>query len=316
MGHTLRIGTRGSELAMTQTRTIIEWLRADHPDITFEIVEITTHGDRFADTHIADMGESVERGIFNSALEQALLQEEVDLATCSFKDVESELPEAVIAVSVGPREDTRDALVSRHGQDLQALPTGAVLATSSPRRTSQLAALRPDFRFEPLRGNIPTRVQRAATEFDGIIVAAAGLIRLDLTAHISQWIDHATLLPAAAQGAVGCEYHADRGDVAALVASIQNDATELCTRAEKSLMVSLSGGCYAPIGVLARVEGARLHIEARVVSLDGKHAATGSESGPREEPEAIVERLGERLAHQGAREIIESTRRAMLSKSG
>ena len=211
MGRTLRIGTRGSALALAQTEMIVQWLRLVEPETNFEIIEIVTHGDRHADTPITAMGDKVERGIFNSGLEDAILRGRVDLATCSFKDVESAMPAGLVAVSVGPRADTRDVLISRHDCGLRQLPPHACVATSSPRRISQLRMVRPDLRFHPLRGNIPTRLERAATEFDGIVIAAAGLIRLDMREHITEWIRHELLLPAAAQGALGCEFLAVPG---------------------------------------------------------------------------------------------------------
>jgi hydroxymethylbilane synthase len=304
----LRVGTRGSDLALLQTRQIISAIRERHPEVDFEIVEITTHGDRFQQTPIARMEEHIDRGIFNTGLEQAILNGEVDLATCSFKDVESELPAGLCAVSVGRREDARDVLVTRHDVPLKDLPEGAQLATSSPRRTSQLRAFRPDLRFAPLRGNIPTRVGPAAENFDGVIVAAAALIRMGMEEKIADWIDTGILLPAAAQAARGCQYHAERADVAELVGSIQDEATELCVRAEKRLLITLSGGCFAPIGVLARTAEGRFTIECRIVSLDGREKAEDRVEGTTGEAEALVAELAARLTTQGGREIISKTR--------
>ena len=311
MSTKLRVGTRGSALALRQTREITDMLLRRHPGLTFELVEITTHGDRFQDTPIAGMEAHIDRGIFNSGLEEAILADRVDFATCSFKDVESELPQHITAVSVGERVDFRDVLVSRHGKPLAQLPQGAVLATSSPRRTSQLKAFRPDFAFAPLRGNITTRVGSAAEQFDGVIVAAAGLIRMGLEDRISEWIGEELLLPAAAQAAMGCEYHSGREDIAGLIASIQDAATELCVRAEKKLLVTLSGGCFAPIGVLARVEQGTLHMRCRVVSLDGKRRVEDRIEGDASAAETLVSELAEKLADRGAREIIQTTRAAL-----
>ena len=314
MNQTLRAGTRGSELALRQTREIIALLRRSRPGLDIEIVEITTHGDRFQDVPIADMGQHIDRGIFNSALEEAVLEERVDFATCSFKDVESELPPGLKAVSVGRRVDARDVLVTPHGTPLSALPEGATLATSSPRRKSQLQAFRPDFRFHPLRGNVATRLDAASGEnakFDGVIVAGAGLIRMGLEDRIAEWIAPEILLPAAAQAAMGCEYHSERGDIAELIASIQDEDTELCARAEKQLLVTLSGGCFAPIGVLAEVEAGMLRMRCRIVSLDGREKAEAEAAAPRAEAEHLVAGLAENLSAQGARQIIGETRTAL-----
>ena len=313
---TYRVGSRASALAMTQTRTIIAWLKEKRPEAHFEIVEITTHGDRFRDTPITQMGNEVERGIFNSALEAAVLAGEVDFATCSFKDVESDLPHNLTAVTVGPREDTRDVLVSRLSSGLGALPQHAVLATSSPRRTSQLTALRPDLKFEPLRGNINTRVEERVNDFDGIILAAAGLYRLGLEKHIAEHIPHEVLLPAPAQGALGCEYASDRPDVAELIALITEPQTEMAVRAEKKLLVTLSGGCFAPIGAYAHTQGDLMHLQGRVVSLDGNQRAEAEVSGPWNTQEAIEElvaNVAQQLRDNGAQPLVDAAREHLLN---
>lgn len=316
MSKTYRVGTRGSALALTQTRQIIGWLRERRPRLSFEIVEIVTHGDRFQSTPIAQMGAAVESGIFNSGLEEALLERRVELATCSFKDVESALAEGLRAVPVGRREDPRDVLLSRHGRGLEGLPPGAVLATSSPRRTSQLLALRPDLRFQPLRGNITTRVERDVLRFDGVVLAAAGLLRLGLQGHITEWFDPARVMPAPAQGVLGCEYAAEREDVAALVESLRDAPTAQAALAEKALLVRLSGGCYAPLGVLGEVQGESLRLRARACSRDGQRVAEGGAEGPAAEWRKLVESLAVKLEAQGAQEIVAETRAALLASGG
>jgi hydroxymethylbilane synthase len=308
MSAPLRVATRGSELAMAQTRAILTLLTQRNPGLRCEIVEIATHGDRFQDVPIAQMGGQVERGIFNTALEEAVLEDRADLATCSFKDVESQLPEGLTAVSVGRREDPRDVLLSRHRLPLDQLPRGAVLATGSPRRVSQLRAFRADFRFEPLRGNVTTRAGRDVERFDGVILAAAGLKRLGLAERITQYIPEAILLPAPAQAAMGCEFAADRADVAALVATIQDRDTDLCARLEKALLVRLSGGCFAPVGILARVERGVLRMRSRIVSLDGKRRAEADVTGAPAAGRMLIAALADRLIAAGAAEIIAETR--------
>jgi hydroxymethylbilane synthase len=305
---TLRVGTRGSALALRQTEAIIAAMQAHAAETRFEQVRVVTHGDRFRDKPIAEMGEAVERGIFNTALEDALLAGTADVTTCSFKDVQSELRERLTAVSVCPREDPRDVLVTRHGLPLARLPKGAVLATSSPRRVSQLAAYRPDFRFVPLRGNVTTRVEREAQRYDGIVLAAAGLRRLGLAAHIQEVIDPEVLLPAPAQGAMGCEYLAEREDVAALVRAVQDAPTERCVRAEKALLVRLSGGCFAPVGVLAQMEGERLRLRCRVAALDGSRVVQAEAEGGADDGPALVEDVRARIAAQGGLELVAAVR--------
>jgi len=309
VGTRLRVGTRGSQLALWQTQAIVAMLQRQEPDLDCEIVEIATHGDRFQDTPIAAMGEQVDRGIFNTALEQAVLKGEVDLATCSFKDVESALPAGLVAVSVGVREDPHDVLVSRHERPLDQLPPGAVLATSSPRRISQLAAFRPDFRFEPLRGNVTTRAGRDRERYDGVVLAAAGLLRLGLKDRITQIIPEDILLPAPAQGALGCEYAQRRTDVARRIAAIQDSATEQCVQLEKALLVKLSGGCFAPVGILAlAAPGEQVALRCRIVSLDGKRKVEDRISGPRAAGAELVAALAERIIAAGGRELVDAAR--------
>jgi hydroxymethylbilane synthase len=306
---TYRVGSRGSALALAQTRLVIEGLQARHPGARFQIVEIVTHGDRFRATPIAEMGAKLATGIFNTALEQAVLRGEVDFATCSFKDVESQLPAGLAAVPVGRREDPRDVLVSRHGTGLDGLPRGAVLATSSPRRVSQLAAFRPDFRFAPLRGNVTSRVDKDRERFDGVVLAAAGLRRLDLHGRITQVIPEDIVLPAPAQGALGCEYAANRPDVARRIAALQDPDTELCVRLEKALLVELSGGCFAPVGILAVVSpNGQITIRCRIASLDGKRKVEERVSGPRGAGAELLAALARRVTAAGGRELVAEAR--------
>jgi hydroxymethylbilane synthase len=315
-GDTLRVGTRGSALALRQTGEIIARMERAAPGSRFETVKVVTHGDRFQEIPITGMGGEVERGIFNTGLEDAILRGEVDFTTCSFKDVQSELRPTLTATSVAPREDHRDVLVSRHGVPLADLPRNATLATSSPRRISQLKAFRPDFRFVPLRGNVPTRVERESKRFDGIVLAAAGLIRLGMEAHICAFIDEAVLLPAPAQGALGCEYRAGHRRVEELVQAIRHPETELCVRTEKALLVRLSGGCFAPIGVLAQVRDGRLTVRCRVASLDGRKVVEAAETGAPDDAPAMLEALTARIAGQGGLAIVQAVREELQAGSG
>jgi hydroxymethylbilane synthase len=176
---------------------------------------------------------------------------------------------------------------------------------------SQLQAYRPDFRFEALRGNVTTRAGRDVERFDGVVLAAAGLLRLGLQDRVTQYIPERILLPAPAQAAVGCEYAADRPDVANLVASIQDPATDLCVRLEKALLVRLSGGCFAPVGILARTEAGQLHVQARIVSLDGTRRAEASIHGSAAAGPVLMRVLADRLIAAGAADIIGTTRETL-----
>lgn len=313
---TLRVGTRGSALAMQQTESIIAALRAHAPGTDFQTVRVLTHGDRFRDKPIAEMGEQVDRGIFNTALEEALLADEADLTTCSFKDVQSDLRTGLTALSVCPRKDPRDVLVTRHGLPLARLPKGATLATSSPRRVSQLKAYRPDLHFVPLRGNVTTRVEREAQRFDGVILAAAGLLRLGLEAHIGEYLDEEVLLPAPAQGALGCEYRGADAAVGSLLRTIQDADTEACVRAEKALLVRLSGGCFAPIGVLARIADGRMRLHCRVAALDGSRVVEARAEGTPGDADALVSDAHGRIAAGGGLEIVAAVRDHLQAGGG
>jgi hydroxymethylbilane synthase len=202
--------------------------------------------------------------------------------------------------------------VSRHGLPLAELPSGAVLATSSPRRVSQLAAFRSDFRFEPLRGNVTTRAGSLRERYDGVILAAAGLRRLDLAARITQVIPEDILLPAPAQGALGCEFALERPDVARHIAAIQDADTEQCVRLEKALLVKLSGGCFAPVGILATMgQNGQLEIRCRIASLDGKKKVEERIAGPRAQGAELLAEVADRVIAAGGRELVDAARKAM-----
>jgi hydroxymethylbilane synthase len=310
---TLRAGTRGSALALRQTEAILTALRAHAPDARFTTVRIVTQGDRFRDKSVVELGAAEGRGIFNTALEEALLDGRADLCTCSFKDVQTDLRAGLAAQSVLTREDPRDVLVSRHGVPLARLPQGAVLATSSPRRVSQLKAHRPDLHFVPLRGNVTTRVRQEARRYDGIVLAAAGLLRLELGEHIAEYLPEEVLLPAPAQGALGCQYRADDAATGALVGAIQDADTERCVRAEKALLVRLSGGCFAPIGALASIEGGRLRLRCRVAALDGSHVIEAEETGTPGDADALVAAVYARIAAQGGVELVAAVRERLAA---
>jgi len=314
-GVTLRVGSRASALAMKQTHMIVDMLQANEPEATFDIVQVVTHGDRFRDKPIHEMGDTLARGIFNTALEESILSGEADFTTCSFKDVQSDLRPNLTAVSVGEREDHRDVLVTKHGTTLAGLPEGAVIATSSPRRVSQLKAFRADLRFVPLRGNVTTRVRREAERYDGVVLAAAGLLRLGLEAHISEFIDEEILLPAPAQAAMGCEYRSNDTATAQRIAAIVHPNTEACVKLEKAMLVKLSGGCFAPIGVLAQPKGKNILLRCRIAPLDGSRIVAAQTTLPGkaspEEQNALLDEVYNQIQEQGGIEIVNEVRDAL-----
>jgi len=262
----LRLGTRGSRLALTQSRWVVDRLMARHPGLTVELVEIRTSGDVLRDV---PLGPEHGQSFFTKEIEDALLRGEIDLAVHSCKDLATALPDGLVIAAIPGREDPRDVLVSGHG-GLDALPEGASVGTSSPRRKGFLRAFRPDLDVRDQRGNVPTRI-RAAEEgrVHAVVLAAAGLARLGLSAHASETLDPALMLPAAAQGALALQVRVDDTRTRALVGPIDDPDTHAAVTAERACLGGLQAGCQAPVGVLARVRGAELVIDAAVVTPDG-----------------------------------------------
>ncbi len=218
----LRLGTRRSALALWQADHITGLLRAAHPALEVELVKMTTQGDRFLKAPLAEIG---GKGLFTREIEDALLQKEIDLAVHSLKDLPAQVPEGLVLAVPPPREDPRDALCAKEGWTLQTLPPGARVGTASLRRAVQLRAVRPDLKIEPVRGNVPTRLSKLGEGLDGVVLAAAGLRRLGLEGHVSEWLEVSTLLPAVGQGILGLEHRAGEGWVADLLAPLGDPDT-------------------------------------------------------------------------------------------
>jgi hydroxymethylbilane synthase len=299
---TLRIATRESSLAMTQTGMVSAEIRARHPAIRVEIVGMTTRGDRILDRPLAQVG---GKGLFVKELEVALDEGRADIAVHSLKDVPMRIPEQFAIATFGPREDPRDAFVSTRHASLAAMPAGARVGTSSLRRESQLRALHPRLEFIPLRGNVNTRLAKLdAGDYDAIILAAAGLKRLGFGARIRSRLDEA--IPAIGQGILAIEYRRDRADVASLLSEFEESATAFAARAERALGLVVEGSCEVPLGAFARVSGASLTLEAFIGLPDGTRSVRESASGPCDEAAAIGASLAERLLAIGGREILQS----------
>src|SRR4051794_37004548 len=230
-GNVIRIGTRGSQLALRQAEAVKALLGAAHPDLTVELVIIQTTGDRILDRALSRIG---DKGLFVSEIEAALVAGSIDLAVHSCKDLPSEIAPECVLVAFPARADVRDVLVSRHNCKLSELPAGAHIGTSSLRRACQLRALRPDVQIVDLRGNVDTRLRKAMTaDYDAIVLAAAGLDRLGLSDRVTQVLEPVDMLPAVAQGALAIECRADAFDVHALVAPLDHGATRLAVTAER-----------------------------------------------------------------------------------
>ena len=302
--NTLRIATRKSPLAIWQAEHVAARLRAAHPGLKVELVGMSTQGDRILDTPLAKIG---GKGLFVKELEQGMLEGRADLAVHSMKDVPVELPEGLHLAVIMEREDPLDAFVSGRYSGVDALPEGAVVGTSSLRRHCQLAERRPDLRIEPLRGNVNTRLRKLDEgEYDAIILAAAGLIRLGFQERITAFIGPEQSLPAIGQGAVGIECRSDDAQVNELIAPLHHEETACCVLAERAMNERLNGGCQVPIAGYAMLEHGELWLRGLVGEPDGSRIIRGEVEGTPEEAEAMGKGLAEHLLEWGADGILES----------
>ena len=298
----LRIGTRASLLAVTQSTSIKNQIEAAHPQVRVELVKITTKGDRILDAPLAKVG---GKGLFVKELEQGMLAGEADIAVHSLKDVPVEFPEGLHLPVILEREDPRDAFVSNRFETLDQLPQGACVGTSSLRRQCQLAERRPDLRIEPLRGNVNTRLAKLdAGDYDAVILAAAGLIRLGFETRIRSFITAEQSLPAIGQGAIGIECRAVDPRVHDLIAVLHHAPTALRVRAERAMNARLHGGCQVPIAGYATLADGQLHLRGLVGDPDGSRILRAEARGPQDDPEALGAAVADALLAQGAGEIL------------
>jgi hydroxymethylbilane synthase len=299
---TIRVGTRGSQLASLQTEIVINKLLREHPSMRFEMVPITTSGDKDPTRPIAALGGT---GVFVKELEDALLADEVDFVVHSLKDLTTELPTGLRLAAVLSREDARDVLVSKDNLRLEQLPAGSKLATSSNRRTAQIRAIRSDLEIVDIRGNIPTRVRKLDEgQCDAMVLAAAGLIRLKLTDRISQYLELDSCIPAAGQGALAAECRQNDKAITALLETIDDDQTRVEITAERTLLKRLSGGCSVPIGAFAKASGNELKLIGCVAAIDGSEVIRHEVVGSMEQPEELGEQLAIKLLKMGAESIL------------
>jgi hydroxymethylbilane synthase len=305
-GRKLRIATRKSQLALWQAEHVASRLRERHPGTTVELVPMTTRGDRVLDRSLAAIG---GKGLFIKELETALEEGRADLAVHSMKDVPAEIPQGFAVAALLRRADPHDALITRHGGDLQTLPPRARLGTSSLRRQAQLLAARPDLRIEGLRGNVDTRLKRLdAGELDAIVLACAGLTRLGLESRIGARLDFGVSLPAVGQGVIGIECRADDESTRALIASLDDRETRTAVAAERAFAARLGGSCQSPIAGFARIEGEGVMLEGLVAEPDGSRIIRDSLSGPKTDAVRIGEALAERMLEAGARVLLSGLR--------
>jgi hydroxymethylbilane synthase len=301
---TLKIATRQSPLALWQANYVKDRLQQLYPDLTIELVPMVTKGDVILDSPLAKIG---GKGLFVKELENALLTKEADIAVHSMKDVPMQFPEGLGLAVICQREDPRDAFVSHSYRTFAELPQGAVVGTSSLRRQCQLKALRPDLDIRSLRGNVGTRLSKLDNgDYDAIILASAGLIRLGLAARIASFIDVEQSLPAAGQGAVGIECRTDDVQVHALLAPLADAETTYCVRAERAMNNHLQGGCQVPIGGYAVLQQGQLYLRALVGDIDGSRIIRAEGKSAVENADVLGVQIAEQLLAQGADKILQA----------
>ena len=298
----LVVGSRRSKLALLQTESIVARIKEVNPDIEVNIIKVVTTGDR------SQRLGWTSTAVFVKELEQALLEGRIDIAVHSLKDVPTELPPRLCLRAVTERLDPRDALVAR--ARLGELAPGAIIGTGSLRRTVQLMGCRPDLRARPIRGNIDTRLGKVARgEFDGVIVAAAAMLRLGWEERITEYLPLEHFLPAVGQGALVVEARVDDEDIATLVSPLNSLTGWQGITAERAFMHALGGGCRAPVAALGTVSGNKLRLEGMVASISGQKVLRASEEGSAMSAEEIGAKLAEKMMGMGAAEIIAEARK-------
>ncbi|HVI07190.1 MAG TPA: hydroxymethylbilane synthase [Candidatus Binatia bacterium] len=296
----LRIGSRGSQLALWQANHISALLRERGHEVEIEIIHTT--GDKITDVALAKVG---TKGMFTKEIEEALAAGRVDLAVHSLKDLPTELPGGFEIAAITERQDPRDAFCSRNYSDVNALPQRARVGTSSLRRQAQLKAIRPDLEIHPLRGNVDTRLRKLEQgEYDAVILASAGLKRLGKTELIKQIIPAEIMCPAAGQGALGIEIREGDAATRELLAFLDNAAARSATTCERALLNSLGGGCQVPIGAFAEIRNGKLHLESLVADPDGSQVLRDARDG--DNPEELGNAAGASLLARGGDRILEA----------
>lgn len=298
----IKIGTRGSKLALAQSSMIGDFIKKEHPDIDVELVIIKTKGDKIIDSPLSKIG---GKGLFVKEIEEALLETRVDIAVHSIKDVPAELPDGLGIPFFPEREDPSDAFLSVKYEKLEDLPEGSRVGTGSLRRSSQLLNKRPDIEIIPIRGNVDTRIKKLESgELDAILLAASGLRRLGLSSKIKQLLPPLDFIPAVGQGALGLEVRSDDVECNKLIEFLNHPETALAVRAERAFLNRLEGGCQVPIGAHAFIEGNTIVIHGMVSELDGSRIIKDSLIGTCEQPEQAGETLAARLLDMGADKIL------------
>jgi hydroxymethylbilane synthase len=299
---TIRIGTRGSALALWQARHVTGRLQTAMPNLPVELVEITSTGDRITDVPLAEVEGT---GFFTASIERALVDGRVDVAVHSYKDLPVAHTRGLVVAAVPPRGPVEDVLCARDARTLDQLPAGSRVGTCSARRTAQVRARRPDLDIQPLRGNVPTRVDRVVTgELDAIVLARAGLVRLGMERHISEVFPVDVILPAPAQGALAVQCRASDAEVVPLLATLDDKATRRAVEAERIVLHALGGGCSVPVGAAATLAGGEIVLAAGVFALDGPSVLRVETRGT--DPDTVGRGAARELLALGAGDILEA----------
>jgi len=299
----IRVGTRGSNLALVQANWVSDRLKSLYPDMSVAVVPIRTRGDRMQNISLVEIG---GKGIFVKEIEETLLRGDIDIAVHSMKDVPVDLPDGLIIGAIPEREDPRDVLISREGTKMEGLSKGARLGTGSLRRGMQIKRLMPDIEIVPVRGNIDTRIKKIVTEnLDGIIVAAAGMKRMGRGREISQYIPIEVMMPSAGQGVLGIEMRESDRETKALIAPLNHPDTVVEISAERAFLRRLGGGCQVPIAGIARKSGNNLVIKGLVGSIDGRVMIMDEVRGDSSNWEDMGNTLAENILSMGGRAVLD-----------
>lgn len=300
----VRIGTRGSQLALYQTNLVAEFLRKNYPQVRVEVESIRTTGDKILDSPLSRIG---DKGLFTKEIEKAIFDNEVDCAVHSLKDLPTELPAGLKIVAFGAREDVRDALVAQDGMKLLELPKGATVATGSLRRRSQLLHLRSDLNLIDIRGNLNTRLHKVEQEgYAGMLLAYAGIKRLGMADRVTEILEPEKMLPAVGQGIIAVEAREDDEEINRLLRIFNNSSSESAALAERTFLRQLQGGCQVPIGVYTSLEKGRM--TGMVASLDGENLVGDTVEFDKNNPDRSGLSLAEKLLSLGADRILDEIR--------
>lgn len=305
MASSITIGTRGSALALWQTRHVESLLRSLQRNLTVDIKIIKTTGDKMRYAPLVDIG---GKGAFTKELEDALLTGEIDLAVHSLKDLPTSQPDGLMIGAILERAQAEDVfLSSAKDTKLFDLPHGATVATGSLRRKAQILARRPDYSIVDIRGNVPTRIEKLRNStWSGMILAGAGIFRLGLGEYVAHTIPLADMLPAPGQGAIAIETSANKPEVAVLLKALHHEMTAISVAAEREILAALGGGCQLPLGTYGRIENGRLHLDACIAGVDGKKLLHASQSAELRTADGLGKRVANELLAKGGFEILES----------